>query len=188
MEGYFKVSTYAKLCGISQDTAWHRVLRGSVESFAGKDGLRWVYYKSEVKPKIPEGYIPLSQYLEKFGISHPTAYHRIKMKQLREPDILNVGHGRVTRWCIRQDYEWPKIIRTPHNKVVKLHNNKPDGYLTMKEWCRKNYMNYNTTRRYVTTGRIECIHTGGHVYIPKDYIYQSPRNKNRGSNEAMRKE
>ena len=188
MEGYFKVSTYAKLCGISQDTAWHRVLRGSVESFVRKDGLRWVYYKSEAKPKVPDGYIPLPQYLEKIGICRMTAYRRIKMGHLREPDILNVGHGRIARWYIRQDYKWPKTISTPRGKVAELYNNKPAGYLTIKEWCQKNHMNLSTTRVYARAGRIECIRTGGHVYIPNDYVYQSPRNKNRESNEAIRKE
>lgn len=183
MEGYFKVSTYAKLCGIKLDTAWHRVLRGQVDSIIGKDGVRYVYYSKEDL----KGYIPLRKYCKEHGINPSKLLWRIQSNYLKEPNIKKFGKSKKSPWYIREDYV---ISELPHSSVYSMYKNKPEGYLTIKEWCLKTKMNYNTTRVCIHGGKIDSIRINGHVYIPKDFVYISPRNKNKGFNgsDMKRKE
>ena len=176
MEGYFKVSTYAKLCGIKKDTAWHRVLRGSVDSIIGKDGMRYVYFSKGEQ----EGYIPLRMYCKKHGIKPHSAIERIVRKRLGAPDIKKFSKAKNAKWYIREDYVWQECRS---RKTIGMYMRKPDGYLTVDEWSKKNSMPSNTVRVYIRQGKIESIRVSGYVYIPKGFVYLSPRNKNKALNE-----
>lgn len=175
LEGYFKVSTYAKLCGIKIDTAWHRVQRRSVESIIGKNGEWYVYY-NEANEKE---YILLSDYCREHDVRPTAVYARIQRGALMEPDIR-----RMHKWIyIRKDYEWV-AFNPGRNNTFRTHKSKPEGYLTVTEWCLKNSMNAGTARLYIHKGKIDVVRINGHVYIPKDYIYASNRKKNKGPNEC----
>lgn len=166
MEGYFKVSTYAKFNGISQDTAWHRVLRGSVESIIGKDGCRYVYFNSLDMDRDTSGFISLKDYGRAHNIKPTTLVSRIRKGLIEPPDVKKYEH----RWYIRKDYIAADVGLPRDSRLRSMQQNKPNGYLTIKEWSRKNNINLNTARTYVYCGKIESIKVKGNHYISEDTI------------------
>lgn len=166
MEGYFKVSTYAKFSGISRDTAWHRVLRGSVESIIGKDGCRYVYFNSNNIDREMNGFISLKDYVIAHDIKRSTLLARIHSGLIKPPDVKKYGR----RWYIRKGYIAADVGSLRHGCAHYLQQKKPDGYLTIRQWSSKNGIKLETARTYVYCGRIESIKVKGHHYISKDTI------------------
>lgn len=166
MEGYFKVSTYAKFSGISQDTAWHRVLHGSVESIIGKDGYRYVYFNSNDIDRDMNGFISLKDYGSAHNIKRGTLLARIRSGLIKPPDVKKYER----KWYIRKDYIAADICSLQNIRAVGLKQNKPDGYLTIEEWSSKNGINLQTARTYAYFGKIESIKVKGYYYISEDTI------------------
>ena len=166
MEGYFKVSTYAKLSGISLDTAWHRVLRGSVESIIGRDGYYYVYFNSIDIDRDMNGYISLKDYGSAHNIKCSTLYARIRSGLIKPPDVKKYER----KLYIRKDYIAEDVGSLRNTRAVGLQQNKPDGYLTIQEWSSKNGINLRTARTYVYCGKIKSIEAKGYHYVSEDTI------------------
>lgn len=168
IKGYFPVSLYAKMSGISVDTAWHRVLRNEVESIIGKDGERYVYY--EKSTLFEKDYISFKDYSERNGIRISKLRDMLRFKKFPEGIVVRKEcTGKNTRWYIRKDY----AIKNPKaGSHTEQFANKPKGYSTMSEWAKKNNMAYSTARRYAFSGIIPSIEVCGHRYIPNDYTYE----------------
>lgn len=164
MEGYFKVSTYAKLCGISLDTAWHRVLRGPAKSIIGKDGRRYVYFNSDDIDRDMNGFISLKDYESAHDIKHSTLLARIRSGLIKPPDVKKYER----KWYIREDYIVADVGSLRYSRTDGLQQNKPNGYLTIEEWSSKNGINLHTARAYANLGKIESIKVEGYYYISKD--------------------
>lgn len=161
IKGYFPVSLYAKMDGISVDTAWHRVLRNGVESIIGKDGERYVYY--EKKSKLDEDFVTINEYCILNDIPYTSIWNRIVRKKIPDSDIKRVKNGSRARIYIRRDYAFGM---TPKKQTRQI-----DGYLTVEQWAKKNGIKVNTTRHYVYTGRIPSLLESGRHYIKSDYVY-----------------
>lgn len=166
MEGYFKVSTYAKFSEISLNTAWQRVLRGSVESIIGKDGCRYVYFNSIDMDRDMNGFISLKDYGIAHNIKRSTLLARIRSGLIKPPDIKKYER----KWYIRKDYIATDVSSLRYTRAVGSQQNKPNGYLTVKEWSSKNGINLETARTYARLGKIESIEVKGYRYISKDTI------------------
>lgn len=166
MEGYFKVSTYAEFSGISPDTAWHRVLRGSVESIIGKDGYRYVYFNGINVDRDLDDFISLKDYGSAHNIKPSTLLARIRSGLIKPPDVKKYER----KWYIREDYIVADVGSLRYSRTAGLQQNKPNGYLTIEEWSSKNGINLNTARAYANLGRVESIEVEGYRYIPKDTI------------------
>lgn len=180
MEGYFKVSTYAKFSGISRDAAWHRVLRGSVESIIGKDGCRYVYFNS--MDHDMNDFISLKDYGSAHGIKKATLMARIHSGLIKPYDVKKYEH----RWYIRKDYIAADVISSQQNKrLCGLQRNKPNGYLTIEEWSSKNGINLQTARIYVRCGKIESIKVKCFRYISEDTIFSVRPYSKRLSKEGI---
>lgn len=177
IKGYFPVSMYAKMNGISTDTAWHRVLREGVESIIGKDGERYVYYEKHTK--LEQNYITLKEYGKTHGISNSALYGRIRKGIIPENVLVKKGKGSGCIY-IQKDYVTP-ARQLANQKTIDLYQKRPDGYLTVNDWADKNQMSYNTVRVYTRNGRIPSIRVSGHCYIPSDFVYKC-RKKNKALN------
>ena len=167
MEGYFKVSTYAKFSGISQDTAWHRVLRGSVESIIGKGGCRYVYFNSNDIDHDMNDFVSLKDYVNAHNINRSTLLFRIHTGLIKPPDVKKYEY----RWYIRKDYIAADVSSPRNSRLLFLQQNKPNGYLTVREWSSKNGINLKTAQTYVYRGTIESIKVKGIRYVSKDTIF-----------------
>ena len=173
IKGYFPVSLYAKMSGISVDTAWHRVLRNKVESIIGKDGERYVYY--EKSTLFEKNYISFKDYANCNGISVSKLRHMLSCNQFPEGIVVRKEcAGKNTRWYIRKDYTIKNLTAGSH---ADLFVNKPEGYSTMSEWAKKNKLAYSTAHVYASCGIIPSIKVCGHRYIPNDYTYERKRKK-----------
>lgn len=179
IKGYFPVSMYAKMNGISTDTAWHRVLREGVESIIGKDGERYVYYEKHTK--LEQNYITLKEYGKTHGISNSALYGRIRKGIIPENVLVKKGKGSGCIY-IQKDYVTP-TRRLVSPKTIGLYQKRPDGYMTVKDWADKNQVSYNTARVYMRDGRIPSIRVGGYRYIPSDFVFvYKCRKKNKALN------
>lgn len=166
MEGYFKVSTYAKFSGIKLDTAWHRVIRGSVESIIGKDGFRYVYFNSNDIDHDMNDFVSLKDYVNTHDIKRGTLIDRIRAGYIKPPDVKKCGR----RWYIRKDYIAADVGSLQNGRLRDLQRKKPDGYLTIREWSSKNGINLETAKNYSHIGKIESIKVEGYRYISKDAV------------------
>lgn len=161
IKGYFPVSLYAKMDGISVDTAWHRVLRNGVESIIGKDGERYVYY--EKKSKLDEDFVTISEYCALNDVPYSSIWNKIVRKKIPDSDIKRVKNGSRARVYIRKNYT---LDITPRKKTQQI-----DGYLTIEQWAKKNGIKVNTARQYAYTGRIPSLLESKRHYIKSDYVY-----------------
>lgn len=168
IKGYFPVSLYAKMSGISVDTAWHRVLRNKVESIIGKDGERYVYY--EKLTLFEKDYIPFKDYAERNGITISKLRDMLRFDKFPEGVVVRKECiGKNTRWYIRKDYTIKNPKACSH---ADLFINKPEGYSTVSKWAKKNNVAYSTAYVYASRGIIPSIEVRGHRYIPNDYTYE----------------
>ena len=174
MEGYFPVTQYCQLTGVSKDTAHHRAIRGTVESFKNKHGRWFLYFSDENKP-IPEGYIHIDDYARMHHKDPRSVRALIRKNRFQEGDIYY--HCWMTKYgahmkspYVREAAEYPNDQRydiTQRNREV-MNKYRPEGYLTVPEFsegeeCQACYV-YNR----INVGKIrsaKCV--GGHWYVPE---------------------
>ena len=174
MDGWVTVSKYAELAGVSKDTAWHRVYRGTVPRIKLKGTEDLVLFKQKPVPDIPDGYVLKQDYCKAHGIRINSFNTHMARNKLREDGtcIIVGGNGIKKKTYVRSDYEYTVVPKNMHRKA-KHHASCPDGYLTIGEWADAHNMKKVTAKAYALNGKIPSIKNGYYRYIPIDAEYKT---------------
>ena len=166
MKGYYPISEYARLAGVSRDTAYHRAYRGEVPSKWENERLL-IYYDPNAW-KSPEGFVSVRGWAELHGVTHGATQAAILKKRFREEDVRRI-RGRV---YIRADADYER--RPGGKQDTYCKKICPDGYLPCREWAKRNGMLPETASCYAFAGRIPTIMVGKYRFVREDYKYESP--------------
>lgn len=172
LEGYFPVEQYCRLTGVSKDTAHHRAIRGTVESFKEEKSGRWFIYFCDEADPIPDGFIHVSEYARKNHVHSNTVYRQAKQGIFEQEDFCFIrtmtpqGAHRISLY-IKESVEYPNIPRIRNGRTIRgvLEKSRPDGYLTVMEFavregCSKHYV-YNR----LFSNKIRGKKINGHWYV-----------------------
>lgn len=170
MEGYFPIYQYCEITGCKKDTAYHRVLRGTVEAFKGQDG-RWFVYFSDNR-EIPEGFVTTAEYSKIIGLNKRTVDTRIRLGYFNENDTItsiiidDKGHP-TKRRLIRKDTKWIDY-RAESNKITSkklMDFLKPEGTYTVPEYAKIVGRRSCTIYSRIKNGNIKFAKIEGHYFI-----------------------
>ena len=184
MDGYFSVSQYAELEGISVDTAWHRVLRNTVSYFRRpEDGKYFVYYQEYPidAALLADNYISIEDYAKEHGIQKSTIQCRITRGLIKEPDIYKYTKywGSQKQWYIRKDYIWKDAyeIRKQNGSFQKIGtfqrnltlNARPsDDYIPLADWCKQHQIAYSSAIYSIKIGKLPYKKANRYWFVRKD--------------------
>ena len=164
MEGYFPIHEYCRLSGCNTDTAYHRAIRGNVDSFKDKDERLFIYF-TDYKTKVPEGFITIAEYAKRNNMSYSSVDFAIRNNRFNPDDVYRIPkHSfavrRRHRVFIRPDAE-----RNISSKEEFAQQNSPEGYITMNQWGAKNNVSRDRIGQMVRNHRIETLKVGTYRYI-----------------------
>ena len=174
MEGYFPVAQYCEMTGISKDTAHHRAIRGTVESFKNKYGRWFLYFCDETKP-IPEGYIHLNDYAKAHNKTPKAVYSMVRKNRFLENEVhyhtwMTTGGAHRTTPYILETAEYPgdRIRENYFGTKRIMIENRPDGYITVSEFCKREDCGTYYVYNRINAGKIRDVKMiGGHWYVPE---------------------
>ena len=184
MEGYFPIEQYCRITGCSKDTAHHRAIRGTVESFMNNNGRYFLYYNDEVDP-VPEGFVHYKEYAKIHNIKPDSVRRTVKNGLFNEGDIKRIRYmtpqgAHHIQMYIRKDVEYPNKPKFKNRKIAdKVMNEfRPEGYLTVAEFAQREGITtmYAYNRIYggwiIGSKQVE-----GHWYIPEKSTFIKGRKR-----------
>lgn len=174
MEGYFPIEQYCRITGCSKDTAHHRAIRGTVESFKDTYGRHFLYYNDEVDP-VPEGFVHITEYAKAHNIHRDSVRRTVKNGMFNKDDVKYIRFmtpmgTHYIQVYIRSDAEYhntkPRINRRTTEKV--MNEFRPEGYLTVKEFAQREGITTMYVYNRIYGGWITgAKQVEGHWYIPE---------------------
>jgi hypothetical protein len=184
MEGYFPIEQYCRITGCSKDTAHHRVIRGTVESFRNSNGRYFLYYNDEVDP-VPEGFVHYVEYAKIHNINQDSVRRTVKNGLFNEGDIKRIRYmtpqgAHHIQVYIRSDAEYPNTqLRINRRTTEKVMNElRPEGYLTVKEFAEREGMTIAYLYNRIYGGWITgAKQVEGHWYIPEKTTFKMRRKR-----------
>ena len=181
MEGYFPIHVYTKLANVSRDTAYHRMERKEIPSFKDENGVWFAYYNDEGTDNPPEGYIFLHDFAKKFGVTDATARFWLKHNKIKPEDVIRKtarDKNGLRRKCIliKEDVE-PDILTRREAVVGRMEALRPEGYITVTEFAKKENKRKNSVYIAIRRGAIEVAVSENHYYIKEDATW--PKRKRR---------
>ena len=178
IEGYFPIRVYCELAKVSKDTAYHRTSRKTVPFFVDEYGKMYIYYSTGQNVTVPDNFVTLKEYAKVHNLKFGTLRQLINRGNVKQEDIFRITHiggGRSSVYIRKNAVINYKII---YGKTAELYDNKPSGYLTIKEWSEKNNIGYSAARAMVYYKKIPIKRVGANIYI-RDDVPVPPRKKER---------
>ncbi len=184
MKGYFPIEQYCRITGCSKDTAHHRAIRGTVESFRNSNGRYFLYYNNESDP-IPEGFVHITEYAKAHNVHTNSVRKAVKNNVFNKDDvkcirIMSPKGCHYNQIYIRKDAEYPNESKIKSRRTTDKVMNKfrPEGYLTVKEFAQREGMTtiylYNRIYGGWITGAKQVE---GHWYIPEKTTFKMRRRR-----------
>ena len=157
-KGFIPVPLYAKLMGIKLNTAYQQARRRKIRSIVTEDGQRFIYYEEKPDGELAD-FMSCNEYCKRNSITRGAIERRIKKGLIDEKYIRRLAAGKIrSHLYIHKDYVWKKDPL------------RPDGYLMLSEWAKKNHFSISNACHYIKIGRLDCVRANGHTYIKEDAV------------------
>ena len=172
MEGYFPVAQYCDLTDVKKDTAHHRAERGTVPAFKDENGRWFIYFTDEQDP-VPKGFIPIKEYAKLIGKKYDNVLQRIRAGFYSKDDYIKLrcmtkNGAPYVGIFIRNTTPYPTYNYIYEiNKKVKhvLNVNRPDGYLTVREFSEREEMPRHIIYYFIKYKKLKSTFVKGYWYV-----------------------
>lgn len=180
MEGYFPISDYCVLAQVDRDTAYHRAIRGTVDSFRNKNGRLYIYH-SQNNINIPDNFIPLTTYAKKQKKSYSAIHRAMSAGEFKSKDIVVLPLTIMNGSSRSKIFINPDAERAKRTYEMRARAKRPEGYLTANEWREKYHVTKSNFNQMIISDRIETIKVGAYRYVKE--TQQLPEDKRRGRHD-----